>query len=101
MNTKNLSSKQVCWAQEPFCYHFQINYYQGKANRAANTLFQYPQWSAEEEKTPRVENVKILYRLQSFLTNASLSGLSTSAKLLPLHQVLICGIYVLSQLQQF
>ena len=35
------------------------------------------------------------------MTNASLSGLNTSAKLLPLHQVLICGTYVLPQLRQF
>ena len=35
------------------------------------------------------------------MTNASLSGLSTSAKLLPLHRVLICGTHVLPQLRQF
>ena len=26
MNTKSLSSRQVYWAQELFCYHFQIDY---------------------------------------------------------------------------
>ena len=26
MDTKNLSSRQVCWAQELFCYHFCIDY---------------------------------------------------------------------------
>ena len=51
MNTKILSSRQVCWAQELFCYHFQIDYRQGKANRAADALSRYPQQSAEEEET--------------------------------------------------
>ena len=32
IDTKNLSSRQVRWAQELFCYHFCINYCQGKAN---------------------------------------------------------------------
>ena len=32
MNTKNLSSRQVHWAQELSRYHFQIDYCQGKAN---------------------------------------------------------------------
>ena len=37
-DTKSLSSKQVCWAQELFCYHFQIDYCQGKANGSADAL---------------------------------------------------------------
>ena len=45
MDTKSLSFKQVRWAQELSCYHFQIDYYQGKANGAADALSQYPQWS--------------------------------------------------------
>ena len=101
MNTKSLSSKQIRWAQELSCYHFQIDYRQGKANGAADALSRYPQRSAEEEKTLRDKNVKILHRLQSSLTNASLSSLSTSVELSLLHQVLICGTYVLSQLRQF
>ena len=101
MNTKSLSSKQVRWAQELSCYHFRIDYHQDKANGAANALSQYPQQSAEEKKTLRTKNVKILHRLQSFLSNASLLGLSTSAKLLSLYQVFICGTYVLLQLRQF
>ena len=64
-------------------------------------MLQYPQQSAEEKKTLCNKNVKILYRLQSSLSNASLSGLSASAELLSLHQVLICGTYVLPQLHQF
>ena len=101
METKSLSSRQVRWAQELSRYYFQIDYIQGKANGAADALSRYPQRSAEEEKTFRAENVKILHRLQSFLSNASLSGLSTSAELLPLYQVLICGTHVLPHLRQF
>ena len=101
MNTKSLSSRQVRWAQELSRYHFQIDYRQGKANGAADALSRYPQRSAEEEETLRSENVKILHRLQSSLSNASLSGLSTSAELSTLHRVLICGTHVLPQLCQF
>ena len=39
MNTKSLSSRQVCWAQKLSRYHFQIDYRQGKANGAADALF--------------------------------------------------------------
>ena len=101
MDTKSLSSRQVRWAQELSHYHFRIDYSQGKANGAADALFRYLQRSTEEEETLRAENVKILHRLQSSLTNASLSGLSISAKLLSLHQVLICNTHVLPQLRQF
>ena len=45
IDTKNLSSKQVCWAQEFSRYHFQIDYCQGKANTAANTLSRFSQRS--------------------------------------------------------
>ena len=76
MDTKSLSSKQVSWAQELSRYHFRIDYRQGKSNGAANTLFRYPQQSAEKEKTLRSENVKILHRLQ--LSLARVSSLSTS-----------------------
>ena len=96
MDIKSLSFRQVCWAQKLFYYHFQIDYCQGKANRAADALSQYLQQNAEEEETFRAENVKILHRFQSLLTNASFSSLSTSVELLPLHQVLICGTYILS-----
>ena len=98
METKSLSSRQVRWAQELSCYHFQIDYCQSKANGAADALSRYPQQSAEEEKTLRSENVKILHRLQSSL--AKVSGLSTS-RLLPLHQILICGTTVLPRLNKF
>ena len=86
MNTKSLSSRQVRWAQKLSYYHFRIDYYQGKANGVANALSQYPQQSAEEENTLRIENVKILYHLQSSLEKVF--RFSTSC-LLPLHQILI------------
>ena len=104
MDTKNLSSRHVRWAQELSQYHFQINYCQGKANAAADALSRFPQRSQDEENELRAKNGRILHRLQNSLTNASLAGLSlSSSSSLPshLHQVLICGTYVLPQLQQF
>ena len=47
MDTKNLSFNQVHWAQEISRYHFRINYWQGKANRAADALLQYLQSNAK------------------------------------------------------
>ena len=41
MDMKSLTSKEVCWAQKLSYYHFQMDYYQGKENGAANTLSQY------------------------------------------------------------
>ena len=100
MDTKSLSSRQVCWAQKLFRYHFRIDYCQGKANGATDALFQYPQQSAEEKNTLQIENVKILHRLQFSL--AKVSGFSVnSSHLSPLHQVLICGTHVFPQLNQF
>ena len=106
MDTKNLSSRQVRWAQKLSRYHFRIDYRQGKANAAADALSKFPQRSQDEENELQAENGRILHRLQNSLTNASLAGLSLSASSsssLPshLHQVLICGTYVLPQLQQF
>ena len=106
MDTKSLSSRQVRWAQELSRYHFQIDYCQGKANAAADALSRFPQRSQDEENELRAENGRILHCLQNSLTNASLAGLSLSASSsssLPshLHQVLICGTYVLPQLRHF
>ncbi len=78
MNTKNLSSRQIRWAQELLRYHFRIDYRQSKANGAADTLSQYLQRSTEEEETLRAENTKILHRLQSLL--AQVSGLNVRNK---------------------
>ena len=95
MDTKSLSSRQVRWAQKLYHYHFQINYCPGKANKAADALSQYLQQSLEEEKIFYAKNVKILYRLQSLLTNASLLGLILSEpSLSPLHQIVVCGTHV-------
>ncbi len=41
IDTKSLSFRQVRWAQELSRYHVQIDYRQGKANGAADTLSQY------------------------------------------------------------
>ena len=101
MDTKSLSSRQVRWAQKLSRYHFQIDYRQRKANGAADALSRFPQRNQAEKDVLRTENTRILHKLQSSLTNASLSSLSTSVKLSPLHRVLICGTYVLTQLQQF
>ena len=102
MDTKSLSSRQVCWAQELSRYHFRIDYRQGKANVAADALSRFPQRSQDEEDELRAENGRILHRLQNSLTNASLAGLSFLSSLPShLHQVLICGTYVLPQLRHF
>ena len=79
MDTKSLSFRQVRWAQELSWYHFRINYYQGKANATANALSRFPQRSQSEEGELQAENTQILYRLQSSLTTASLSGPSLSS----------------------
>ena len=63
--------------------------------------------SVEEEETLQAENVKILYHLQSSLTNASLSGLTffepnlSEPNLSPLHQVFVSGTYGLPYFNQF
>ncbi len=101
MDTKTLSSWQVWWAQKLSRYHFQIDYRQGKANGAANALFQYTQWNAEEKKILQAENTKILHQLQSLLAKVSGLGVLGMSIPYPLHQVLICKIAVLSQLHQF
>ncbi len=96
IDTKNLSSRQVRWAQKLLKYHFRIDHWQGKANGTADALSWYPQRSAEEEETLPAKNKKILHRLQFSL--ARVSGLSVGKKqqvLSPLHQVLICGTVVL------
>ena len=51
IDTKSLSSRQVCWAQKLSSYHFWIDYRQGKANGAANALSCFsPRNKDEEEK---------------------------------------------------
>ena len=45
MNTKNLSSRQVRWAQKLSQYYFQIDYRQDKINAATDALLRFPQRS--------------------------------------------------------
>lgn len=59
--------RHVFYIKELSSYHFPIDYYDCKANRAVNALSQYPQRSAEEQNTLQVENAKILHWLQSLL----------------------------------
>ncbi len=112
MDTKSLGSRQVRWAQELSRYHFRIDYCQGNANAAADVLSHFPQRSQVEEDALRAENFQILHCLQVLLTKASLAGLSLStlaansseapaASLFLLHQVLICGTYILPRLCPF
>ena len=81
MDMKNLSSRQVCWAQELSRYHFQIDYRQGEANGAANALLQYLKQNAKEEATLWAENTKILHWLQSSLANVFGLSLDVSSPL--------------------
>ena len=102
MDIKNLSSRQVCWAQKLSRYHFRIDYCQGKANAAANALSRFLQRSQEKEDELQTENGQIFNRLQNLLTSASLARLSLSSfLLLHLYQILIYGTYVLLQLRHF
>ena len=101
IDTKILSFRQVCWAQKLFRYHFRIDYFQNKTNGAVDALSCFSQRNKNKERKLWAENTWILHCLQSSLTNATLSGLSVFASLLPVHQVLICGTYAFSQLCQF
>ena len=89
MDTKSLSSRQVRWAQKLSRYYFRIDYCQGKANSAADALFCFSPKSIDEKEKLWAENTQIFHCLQTSLIRASLLGLSTWAKLSPLHQVLI------------
>ena len=79
MDTKSLSSRQVCWAQELSCYHFQIDYCQNKANTAANTLSRFPQRSQNKENKLQAKNSQIFHCLHNSLINTSLASLNFSA----------------------
>ena len=105
MDTKSLSSHQVRWAQKLFWYHFRIDYWQRKANAAADALSRFPQRSSHEEETLWVKNTCILHRVQSSLPDANISGVyspsSFAPDLTPLHQVLICGTHVLPTVRRY
>ena len=92
IDTKSLSSRQVRWAQELSQYHFQSNYYQGKANTVADALSRFAQKSQDKEKELQAENGQILYCLQKLLTSANLAKFFAPSHL---HQVFIYGTYVL------
>ena len=64
-------------------------------------MSRFSQRNQAKEHELQTKNTQILHKLQSSLTNASLSGLGTLAELLLLHQILICSTYVLPQLCQF
>ena len=99
MNPKILSPCQVLWAQELSRYYFRIDYYQGKSNRAADTLSHYPQRSQGEEEILQAENIRILQYPQSLLTNAHASS-TLPAHVASLKQIIICGTHVLLDLCQ-
>ena len=102
MDTKSMSSRQVCWAQKLSQYHFQIHYRQGKVNAAINTLSKFLHKSQNEKNELQAENGRIFYCFQISLTNACFARLSFPFSLpSQLHQILIYGIYVLPQLHHF
>ena len=61
IDIKSLSSKQVCWAQELSWYYFQIDYCQGKANIAVDTLSRISQRSQDKENELWTENGRIFH----------------------------------------
>ena len=63
MDIKSLSFRQVRWAQKLFRYYFRIDYHQGKANGAADTLSRFSQRSQDEEKKVQFENTWIFHCL--------------------------------------
>ena len=67
-------------------------------NAAADALSRFLQRSQDEEEELLAENGRILNRLQNSQTSANLVSLSAPSHL---HQVLICGTYVLPQLRHF
>ena len=97
---KSLSSRQVCWAQELFCYYFQIHYCQGKANEATDALSRYSQQNAKEEKTLCTKNIKILHCLRSSLARVYRLS-ANSSQLSSFDHVLICGTTTQPQLHRF
>ena len=99
---KSLSSRQVCWAQKLFQYHFWIDYRQGKSNAAVDALLRFLQRSQNEKNELQVENSQIFHCLHDSLTNASLVGFSFPSSLPShLHQVLIYKTYILPQFRHF
>ena len=99
IDTKSLSSHQIRWAQELFCYCFRINYCQSKPNRATDALSCYFQRSQGKEKILQAENRRIFQHLQSWLTNAWASSTS-HAHVASLKHVIICRAHAFPNLCQ-
>ena len=68
-------------------------------NAVTDALSRFPQRSQDEVKELRAENGQIFHCLQNLLTSASLASFSSRPS--HLHQVFICGTYVLPQLREF
>ena len=94
-----MSSRQVCWAQELSCYHFCIDYCQGKANKATDALSRYFQRSQSEEEILQAENTRVFQCLKSLLTHARASS-TPPAHVASLKHVIICGTHALPDLCQ-
>ena len=58
IDRKNLSFSQVWWAQELFCYYFQIDYCQGKANGAANALSHFFRETKTKKKNFKLKKLE-------------------------------------------
>ena len=69
IDTKNLSSQQVCWVQELSQYHFWIDYCQGRVNVAEDALLRFSQKSQNKKDELRAKNGQIFYHLQNSLIN--------------------------------
>ena len=78
MDMKNLSPRQVWWAQKLSRYHFRIDYCQEKANGAADAISRFFQRDDKKKANLWAENTHIFHCLQSLLTNALISGLKTT-----------------------
>ena len=66
-DTKSLNSRQICGASELFQYHFCFNYWQSKANGAADALSCFSSRGARARGNIFELNTQILHPLQSSL----------------------------------
>ena len=58
MDTKSLSFRQVHWAQKLSQYHFRIDYYQDKANAAADALLKFSQKARMRKRSSKLRIAK-------------------------------------------
>ena len=73
MDTKSLSFSHVRLAQKLCRYHFQIDYWQKKANGATDAISRFAQQNNKKKANLWSENIQIFHCLQFLLTNASIS----------------------------